>query len=115
MSVKVTVRLDRAALERLTVDPSSSIPRQVHARVILTEARAKHLAPVDTGRLRSSIYTDGPRRAGPRLRWEVIAGVAYASWIHDGRREYRRGTGRIIRAKAGSRPFLAQALGEVFG
>ncbi|MFC4060256.1 HK97 gp10 family phage protein [Planomonospora corallina] len=115
MSVSVTVRLDRAALKRLAVGPDGGIARQVHARVIRTEARAKHLAPVDTGRLRSSIHIDGPRPAGTGLRWEVVAPVAYASWIHKGRREYRRGTGRIIRARSGPRPFLAQALREVFG
>lgn len=36
-------------------------------------------------------------------------------WIHKGEREYRHGTGRIVRAHAGPRPFLLLALRQAFG
>lgn len=115
MSVTVTVRVDEAALKRLALDPGEDIGRQVQARVVRAQALAKMLAPVDTGRLRSAIHIDGPHRGASSTRWDVVAAVAYAMWIHNGVREYRRGTGRIIRASAGPRPFLLNALRQVFG
>lgn len=114
MSVKVTVRIDESALRRLALDPGEEIGRQVHARVVRTQALAKMLAPVDTGRLRSAIHIDGPHRGASSTRWDVVAAVAYAMWIHEGWREYRRGTGRIVYATAGPRPFLLNALRQAF-
>lgn len=115
MSVKVTVRIDESALRGLALDPGEEIGRQVHARVVRTQALARLYAPVDTGRLRSAIHIDGPHRGATSTRWDVVAAVAYAMWIHRGYREYRRGTGRIVHATAGPRPFLLNALHQAFG
>jgi hypothetical protein len=74
---------------------------------VATQALAKVLAPIDTGTLRSRIFIEGPRRGESTTGWDLVAAVAYAMWITRGEREYRRGSGRIVYAKAGPRPFLA--------
>jgi hypothetical protein len=114
VSVKATVRLDAHKIRRLGLDPHGPIGRQVHQRVVRVEAVAKARTPVQTGRLRASIHIDGPQVGESSTGWEVVAAVAYASWIHEGHREYRRGTGRIVYAHAGPRPFLTEALRAVF-
>ncbi|MFI7467416.1 hypothetical protein [Nonomuraea sp. NPDC049646] len=115
MSVRVTVRIDEGELKRMALSPTGEIGLQVEARVRQAQTIAKVLAPVDSGTLRREIYIDGPRMGESTTSWEVVAAVAYALWIIRGRREYRRGTGRIIRASAGPRPFLLDALQQVFG
>ncbi|MEZ0073625.1 hypothetical protein [Planotetraspora sp. GP83] len=114
MSVRATVRIDRLKLLRLAVSPSGPIGRQVHRKVVQIEALAKVYAPVDTGNLRRKIHIQGPM-VGLRTQWDVVAPVAYASWIHKGYREYRRGSGRIVFARAGARPFLVKAMRQVLG
>ncbi|WP_327586020.1 HK97 gp10 family phage protein [Nonomuraea sp. NBC_00507] len=113
MSVRVSI--DTAALRGMAYRPDSPLVAALHRKVRLVETRAKQLAPVDTGRLRSSIHTQGPTPGPTGARFEVVAPVAYAMWVHKGWREYRRGTGRIVRASAGPRPFLLEALLQVFG
>jgi hypothetical protein len=115
MRVSVEVSFDEAALRRLTRSPGSPLVREVHRRVQRVEARAKQLAPVDSGNLRRNIRVRGPAATASGVGWDVVAAVAYALWIHRGRREYKRGTGRFVYASAGPRPFLLRALLEVFG
>lgn len=114
MSARVTVRIDGAKLRRLALSPDEEIGRQVEARVQRVATISKVLAPVDTGNLRRHIYIDGPRVGESTTGWDVVAAVTYAMWIIKGRREYRRGTGRIVHARAGARPFLLDALRQVF-
>ncbi|MGP3957013.1 hypothetical protein ACTWPT_13510 [Nonomuraea sp. 3N208] len=115
MSIRVSVQIDEAAIKRLALSPDGEIGRQVETRVRQVEQIAKVRAPVDTGTLRREIYIDGPHIRASTVAWDVVAAVAYAMWIHRGYREYRRGTGQYVRARAGPRPFLLEALRQVFG
>lgn len=92
--------------------------------------RARILAPVRTGRLRSSIRADPPRLFTLRPSVKVGSDLEYAEWVHDGTRPHRiearnkkalrfRMGGRIVIVKAVDhpgtrpRPFLDRALREV--
>ncbi|KAA9379605.1 HK97 gp10 family phage protein [Microbispora cellulosiformans] len=112
--MSVTVRIHRGRLHRLAVSPSAPIGRQLHRKVVQIEALAKLYAPVDTGNLRRGIHIQGPL-VGLRTRWDVVAPAAYASFIHKGYREYRHGSGRLVYARAGARPFLVKAMRQVLG
>lgn len=104
----------------------------------LTEAgrrvvnRARILAPVDTGRLRSSIRMEPPRLFSLRPSVKIGSDVFYAPFVNDGTRphiirpknkQYLRFTvgGRVVYAKVvhhpGTKPnpFLDRALREVAG
>lgn len=92
--------------------------------------RAKVLAPVDTGRLRSSIRVERRSFFGLRSKWTIGSDVEYAPMVNDGTRphlirpknakalRFRMG-GRIVFAKVvrhpgtRARPFLDRALREV--
>ncbi|MBB6344357.1 hypothetical protein FHU36_000866 [Nonomuraea muscovyensis] len=63
MSMRVTVRIDDRALKPLALDSTADIGRQVHARLLRTEALAVGFAPVDTGNPRLRIHN---RRASAR-------------------------------------------------
>jgi hypothetical protein len=93
-------------------------------------ARAKVLAPVDTGRLRSSIRVERRSFLGFRSRWTIGSDVEYADMVHDGTRPHiirpRRAKalrfrvgGQVVFAKVvrhpgtRARPFLDRALREV--
>jgi hypothetical protein len=93
-------------------------------------ARAKVLAPVDTGRLRSSIRVERRSFLGFRSRWTIGSDVEYADMVHDGTRPHIirprrakalrfRAGGRVVFAKVvrhpgtRARPFLDRALREV--
>lgn len=82
--------------------------RRVAAEV---EARAKRLAPVDTGRLRQSIYT---RRKltirGPG--YEVRTDVAYAPYVEGGTRPHviRARNAKALRFRVGNRVVYANAV-----
>lgn len=93
-------------------------------------ARAKVLAPVDTGRLRANIRVERRSFFGLRSRWTIGSDVEYAPMVHDGTRphiirpknakalRFRVG-GRIVYARVvrhpgtRARPFLDRALREV--
>lgn len=123
-----TVRIDRADLRRAIRGASMRELRTVAPQVV---ARAKVLAPVDTGRLRASIGPPQYKRSFTlRPRAEIGANVAYAKMVHDGTRphvirprtkqalRFRVG-GRVVFAKVvhhpgtRARPFLDRALREV--
>lgn len=75
--------------------------RDMLARTLRIDARAKQLCPVDTGRLRSSIrwQIDGIGD-GRTLTASISANTKYARFVHDGTRYMR------------ARPFLLRALQE---
>lgn len=50
-----TVRIDGPALDRLLQSPAGPVAKELSRRAVRVGAAAKHLCPVDTGRLRSSI------------------------------------------------------------
>lgn len=93
-------------------------------------ARAKILAPVDTGRLRASIRVERRSTFGLRQRWTVGSDVAYAPMVNDGTKPHiiRPKRAKALRFKAGgktlfakvvhhpgtrARPFLDRALTDV--
>jgi HK97 gp10 family phage protein len=51
----VTVRMDDAALHELFRSPRGPVGMDLARRAVKVDREAKHLCPVDTGRLRSSI------------------------------------------------------------
>jgi len=119
--------LDRAALNR-TFRATSRSEGEIAARQVV--ARAKVLAPVDTGRLRASIRVERRSTFGLRQRWTVGSDVEYAPMVNDGTRPHiirpRRAKalkfkvgGRTVYAKVvhhpgtRARPFLDRALADV--
>ncbi|GAA4590537.1 hypothetical protein GCM10023194_47640 [Planotetraspora phitsanulokensis] len=115
MPIRVTVHLDQGQIRRLALSPTEELGRQVRVKVVQVQGPAKVYAPVRTGNLRRNINIEGPTRTADTLRWDVVAMVAYASFIHKGYRELKRGTGRVVHASAGVRPFLARALHDILG
>jgi Bacteriophage HK97-gp10, putative tail-component len=121
------IRLDRADLNR-TIRGASRDELETTARQVLN--RAKVLAPVDTGRLRSSLRIESRSFLGLRTRYTIGSDLNYASMVHDGTRphiirpkrakalRFRVG-GRIVYARmvrhpgTRARPFLDRALREV--
>jgi len=99
------IQLDPAAV-RVTVSRLAS--RDVARVAREVEARAKQLAPVDTGRLRSSI-TVRPSLSlrGPSVR--VSADVSYATYVENGTRphEIRPRRRKALKFKVGGRTVFA--------
>lgn len=121
------IRLDRAALNR-TFRATSRSEGEIAARQVV--ARAKVLAPVDTGRLRASIRVERRSTFGLRQRWTVGSDVEYAPMVNDGTRPHiiRPKRAKALRFKVGgkvvfarivhhpgtrARPFLDRALADV--
>ncbi|MGW8357403.1 HK97 gp10 family phage protein [Streptomyces wedmorensis] len=121
------IRLDRAALNR-TFRATSRSEGEIAARQVV--ARAKILAPVDTGRLRSSIRVERRSTFGLRQRWTVGSDVEYAPMVNDGTKPHiiRPQRAKALKFKVGgrtvfakvvhhpgtrARPFLDRALADV--
>ena len=121
------IRLDRAALNRTMERATRAELREASRQVV---ARAKVLAPVRTGRLRSSIRAEQPRIFSLRGSVKVGSDLEYAAMVNDGTRPHiirpRRARalrfvvgGRVVYAKfvrhpgTRARPFLDRALQEV--
>lgn len=121
------IRLDRADLRRTITNATRTELREASRQVV---NRAKVLAPVDTGRLRSSIRAEPPRIFTLRGSVTVGSDIEYAGFVHDGTRPHQirprnvqalrfRIGGRIVYARVvnhpgtRARPFLDRALREV--
>lgn len=121
------IRLDRAELNRTITNATRTELREASRQVV---NRAKVLAPVRTGRLRSSIRAEPPRIFSLRGSVTVGSDLEYAAMVNDGTRPHiirpraRQALrfevgGRIVFAKVvrhpGTRanPFLDRALREV--
>ncbi|MEU0317215.1 HK97 gp10 family phage protein [Nocardioides sp. NPDC006273] len=121
------IRLDRAALSR-TFSATSRREGDAAARQVV--ARAKVLAPVDTGRLRASLRVERRSIFGLRQRWTVGSDVDYAPMVNDGTKPHiiRPKRAKALRFKVGgktvyamvvhhpgtrARPFLDRALTDV--
>lgn len=90
----------QAALDRLLTGPNGPVAKHLLQLAQRVERRAKQLAPVDTGRLRSSI-TSGLAEDGSTVAGLVGTDVDYAVHV-----EY--GTYRMA-----PQPFMRPALEEV--
>lgn len=121
------IRLDRAELNRTMTNASRAELKEASRQVV---NRAKVLAPVRTGRLRSSIRAEPPRFFSLRGSVKVGSDLEYAAFVNDGTRPHQirprnasvlRFTvgGRVVYAKVvnhpgtKARPFLDRALREV--
>jgi hypothetical protein len=121
------IRLDRAALNRTIMNASRSELREAARQVV---NRAKVLAPVRTGRLRSSIRAEPPRIFSLRGSVTVGSDLEYAALVNDGTRPHviRPRNAKVLRFTVGgqvvfarvvnhpgtkARPFLDRALREV--
>lgn len=121
------IRLDRAALNRTLAGATRRELREASRQVV---TRAKVLAPVRTGRLRSSIRAEAPAIFSVGGRVKVGSDLEYAGFVNDGtaphiirpqRAQVLRFNvgGRVVYAKVvnhpgtRARPFLDRALREV--
>ena len=121
------IRLDRAELNRTITNASRTELREAARQVV---NRAKVLAPVDTGRLRSSIRADPPRVFSLRGSVTVGSDLEYAAMVNDGTKPHviRPKNAKVLRFNVGgqvvfarvvnhpgtrARPFLDRALREV--
>jgi hypothetical protein len=73
-------------------------------------ARAKVLAPVDTGRLRASIRVERRSTFGLRQRWTVGSDVAYAPLVNDGTKPHVIRPKRAHTLRRSSRGIVKPAL-----
>ncbi len=81
----ISVVLDNGSLHRLLDSSQGDVAKEILKRTTQVERRAKQLAPVDTGRLRSSITS----RLGSDSQGVVgIVGtnVSYAAFVEFGTR-----------------------------
>lgn len=92
------VNIDQRALDALLNDVNGPVGKELTRRAIRVEAAAKRYAPVDTGRLRSSIQNSLSRDADGLVA-KVGTDVEYALYQEMGTR-HQPGT-----------PFLRPALG----
>lgn len=88
---------NEAALRELFDGPNSVVGKELARRTVRVERRAKQLAPVDTGRLRSSVTHEMAEEGGD-LVGRVGTDVDYAPHVELGT------------SRARAQPFLRPAL-----
>lgn len=93
------VVVNRAAMHQLLESPASPVAKFILGKTLKVERRAKHLCPVDTGRLRSSI-THGMASDARGIYGWVGTDVEYGKYVE-------MGTSRMA-----AQPFLRPALSE---
>lgn len=100
MSKVIRAFITPGALQRLKKAAEDSVSRSVIRRGLRVEAAAKALAPVDTGRLRSSIHMRIERRDGVTV-CVISTNVKYAAYHEYGTGIYgpKRRPIRPVRAK----------------
>lgn len=79
---------DHAALDRLLEGPNGPVAKDLARRAVKVEATAKRLAPVDTGRLRSSITHEVTTDSKGLVAF-VGTNVEYAIFVELGTRFQR--------------------------
>lgn len=116
-----SIRIDTAKLDQIAAHLDINRKQALRALAVEIEAQAKIMAPVDTGALRNSIYTEGNGQSGfsaasssaqsahPGISTEaapspddnhaiIVACVDYAAYVELGT------------SKQGAQPFLGPAL-----
>ena len=91
------VEIDGDALRELFESPDGEVAKDLQRRALQVDRAAKHLCPVDTGRLRSSI-TNEIGQADQGLVAAVGTDVEYAPYVELGT------------SKMAAQPFLLPAL-----
>lgn len=130
---KVRVEVSSSAVFRITNAVKPGVSKDILKRAYRVERAAKRYAPVDQGRLRSSIHVIPGTTLGGVAKAKVEVGVHYASYVIGGTGIYGpshrpikprrpggrlvftpKGSGRVVFATqvSGSRPndFLERAL-----
>lgn len=99
----MSLQVHKVTIKKMLTDPDGPVGRRLLLTGVRINNRAKRLCPVDTGRLRSSIYTTEPvRQSTHELEVQVRTNVNYARFVELGTR-YMRG-----------RSYLGRALREEF-
>lgn len=88
MATRVTI--NQGAINQLIRSPNGPIGNRLFTAGVRISNNAKRNAPVDTGRLRSSIQATHPEVRGNTLRVRVGTNVNYAIFVEEGTR-YMRG------------------------
>jgi hypothetical protein len=103
------IRLDRAELNRVMTNASRRELKEASRQVV---NRAKVLAPVRTGRLRSSIRAEEPRFFSLRGKVTVGSDLEYAAMVNDGTRPHiiRPRSAQVLRFKVGGRTVFARVV-----
>lgn len=97
--MSVTIKLDTRELDRIARGLNTNTRKVIEGLAFEVEAGAKQLAPVDTGAMRASIFTE-IEQEGPVVA-RVGPSVEYAPYVELGT------------WKMGARPFLVPALQTV--
>ena len=84
MADPVTVVWNRSALDNLLHSPSGPVGRDLDRRGSRVEQRARSLAPMRTGRLKSSIREQHSTVRGEQAV-RIGATASYALFVHQGR------------------------------
>lgn len=96
------VRVFDSRINQLFHAPDGPTGTRLYQLGVRVQNAARQRAPVDTGRLRSSIATTRPEARGDRtLVVRIGSNVRYAIFVHEGTRYMR------------ARPFLREAINEV--
>jgi HK97 gp10 family phage protein len=96
------IQWDRRELDELLVGPDGAVAKALTKAAIQVQRRSRQIAPVDTGRLRSSISYAVERDAGGLVA-KVGTNVEYARHLEYGTVKMR------------PRPFLRPALSSLKG
>lgn len=95
----MAIKMHRQRVRSILVNPEGPVGQELTKSGIRINNRAKRLCPVDTGRLRSSIYSTQPLPVGRhRLNVQVRTNVNYSRFVELGTRYMR------------ARPYLRPAL-----
>ena len=73
-----------------------SLHKAARAAGFAVEGNAKITAPVDKGYLKANIRTGNPRQSGISTTVEVTSHAAYSAAVHDGRKEVRPVSARVL-------------------
>jgi hypothetical protein len=87
MTITIRHVLDLTAINRQITGPNGVVARELLRRGLRVQTRAKHLVPVDQGRLRDSIEIATENRVVMGIETVVIVvgtNVSYATAVHDG-------------------------------
>lgn len=122
---RLHINLSQSGIDKVISSPTGPVQTFMRRTAERTADEARRRAPVQTGRLRSSITVNRAALGA----WEVTANVDYAFIVHQGKKKknkttVRRGKGGMkvaVRKKSGSgkgakgQPFLRDALKDVVG
>lgn len=106
-----SAKFTEAGLKRALNSPTGGLVRDTYRRTKNVENEAKRLAPVDTGRLRSSI-TGEVRHRGGLVYGRVGTRVRYARYVHNGTGIYGSHHAWIVPKKGKFLVFKAKGSGR---